>query len=245
MLSELLAVNNEYGDGLALPEGIKRQLQNSTSERLRVMKNGDSCLLDYLLLGVDPDIEWDLLPRHMRTFLLKRACGEPCHVSDEQLDWMTSRFCEDRNMDIEEYVARCNLGAAITTLTNEFATSLEGDYAHLDLLEPLDATYDMSSNFVLPQSVDERETKFNMFFKRPIVKVRHALTHSTKFVSVALVADQEFARELEYVMYGKPAYVRWVVTGSLTALWLFCKTLQNILIPLVMVNAPRYSSLLR
>ncbi|CAG8959327.1 hypothetical protein HYFRA_00013097 [Hymenoscyphus fraxineus] len=235
MLAELLAVENN-GEELALPEGVKRQLQNSTSERTRVVKSGDRCLLEYLLLGVDPDIQWDTLPLHMRKFLLKRACGEHYHVSNEHVDWMKQNLGGGQSLDIDEYVARCNLGAAVTMLTNEFATLLEGDFTHLDLQEPLDATYDMNPNFALPQSIDERETKLSTFFKRPLTRLRHAMTHSTKFLSVALVADPEFARELEYVMYGKPALVRWIVTSFLTSVWLFCKTLQKIILPHVLLH---------
>ncbi|KAI9877112.1 MAG: hypothetical protein M1823_007159, partial [Watsoniomyces obsoletus] len=57
-----------------------------------------------------------------------------------------------------------------------------------------------------------------------------------KFIVVSIVADPEFQRELDYMMAGKPAFFRWPVTYFLAGLWTYCKILQQIMIPLVLLH---------
>jgi len=98
-LAELLAVEH-IGDSvgqsqIAIPEGIKRQLEWSTAERNRIMKTGEHEVLRYLILGLDCDTEWDLLPEKVRHALLNRCLGEQCDITESLGDWMRARFCKN------------------------------------------------------------------------------------------------------------------------------------------------------
>jgi hypothetical protein len=242
MLAEVLAVSENGEDGLSVPEGIKRQLQNSSTERAKVIRNSDKALLQYLLLGLDCDTEWDKLPKNIRSFLLKRACGESSHVSDDQLSWIGSVFCRDYSLNVEEYVSRCNLGATLTMLVNSVARALEADYSYQDQPEPPDASYEKCIECTLSQSADELDNRFTRFLKRAISWVHHTLRQFIKFISVSLVADPEFQRELDYAMLGKPWIIRWPVTFFLIGVWIYCKTLQQMIFPLFLVYPTIHST---
>jgi hypothetical protein len=238
-LAELLAVNNSGREGISIPEGVKRQLEGSATERMRVIKNGDKTLLRYLLLGLDCDRDWDNLPRTVRSFLLKRCCGEARHISDDETSWISSKFCKDNSLDIEEYVARCNLGATLTTLVNSFAGALEAEGNHRDQLEPPDSSYEKCIDAPLLSS-SQNSDKLDLI-KLPIYQIHHALKFCIKFLVVSLVADPEFQRELDYVMSGKPLIIRWPVTFFLNGIWIFCKALQQFILPLILVHYTFYS----
>jgi hypothetical protein len=236
MLAEVLAVSYNRDSGLSVPEGVMRQLRNSAQERQQVIRTGDKALLHHLLLGLDCDVEWDLLPKSTRSFLLKRACGEPCHVSNTQLQWISSRFGLENTLDIEGYIARCNLGATLTILVNSFAGALEADYAHRDLAEPLDSSYERCIETHLSPTTLDREAGAIEVVKRPFVRFTHAFGHIVKFFGVALVADPEMQRELDYSVRNMPWIVRVSIKFILSAVWVYTKSLQRIIIPLVIFH---------
>jgi hypothetical protein len=214
-----------------IPEGIKRQLENSETERIRVINSGDQVLLKHLLLGLDCDIEWDQLPRDVRTYLLNRCCGQPAYLSRKELNWIASRFCPDsKSLDIEEYIARCNLGVCLTYQVNKYAESLEADSNFHDMPEPPDASIENCLNFPLSDA-DHVDTSLMASIKRPIYRFWQILTICLKLFVVTTVADPEYQRELDYLLSNKPAFIRWPVTFMLNALWNFCKTLQKIALP--------------
>lgn len=242
-MAELLAVSgNSEVEGLSVPEGVKRQLENSATERAKVLKSGDNTLLRYLLLGLECDERWDNLPRTIRSFLLKRCCGEPCHVSDDQVSWIRSQFCKDNSLDIEEYVARCNVGATLTILINSLAGALDADRSWRDEPEPPYSSYERCIDFVLSPSTHDTDRWFVKLFVRPIQWARHAFRTCVKFVVVSLVADPEFQRELDFVMSRKPWFIRWPVTLTLNWIWMFSKGLQQIILPLVLVGPSIHSN---
>jgi glycosyltransferase involved in cell wall biosynthesis len=231
-LAELLAVSDNGNKELSLPEGVKRQLETSATECAKVIKNGNRALLYYLLLGLDCDTDWDNLPETIRSFLLKRCCGKPCRVTSDQLIWVRSRFCKENALDINQYIARCNLGANFTVLVNSFAEALEREYAYRDRPEPPVSSYETFLSAPFPLSTNDSEKQLIDSLSLPFTRIHHALRVCLKFFVVALVADPEFQRELDYLMSGKPWIIRWPVTCVLNSIWLFCKTLQQIILPL-------------
>ena len=76
LMAELLIVNDRQGEDVTLPEGVKRQLEGSSTERTRVLNHGQQVLLRHILFGMDCDQEWDLLPKAARKLLLRRTCGQ-------------------------------------------------------------------------------------------------------------------------------------------------------------------------
>jgi hypothetical protein len=234
-LAELLAIRDNDTNQLCVPEGVKRQLENSTTERKRVIKNGEKTLLRSLLLNLDCEKDWDALPRNIRSFLLERCCGQPCPLSDDLLNWIRSRFCTETSLDVKEFVARCNLGATLTDLTVKFAEALEANPMYLYQPKRLDASYDISFGGLFAPSVDDSDKQLVELLKHPFYKTYYALRSCLKFFVVSLVADPEFQRELDYFMSGKPWFLRWPVTFFLNGVWIYSKTLQQIILPLLLV----------
>ena len=236
MLAELLALTGGGEDEIVVPQGVQRQLENSQAERKKVIANSDKTLLRYLLLGLDCDTDWDNLPKEMRFFLLSRCYLQRCYLSDNQANWIGARFCKNSTTAVDEYIARCNLGVALTTLVNEHA--IIQDSKDLDYQEEAQETaFEFDRLIGAPTKPNDAGNlrRIDRIMK-PITRIHQVLVIIMKFLVVAMVADPEFQRELDYMMAGKPRIFAWPVTFLLTGLWSYCKALQQILIPLVLLH---------
>jgi len=237
-LAELLAVEHmpdAIGEAqLSLPEGIKRQLEWSTAERTRIMKTGEQEVLRYLILGMDCDTEWDLLPEKIRCSLLKRCLGEQCDITEGQGDWMRSRFCRNAGADLETHFARCNLGASLAALISDYAKAVDADYHYQDRSEPTDAEYQKFIGAIVNEAGPTAESSTTEKVIWPILTVVHAIRITIKFFVVSIVADPEFQRELDYVISDKPVFVRWPARLVLNGIWIYCKFLQGLILPTFM-----------
>jgi hypothetical protein len=233
MLAELLAVDDFGGEELFIPEGIKRQLETSAAERARTINNGDKTLLRYLLLGVECEREWDNLPKTVRFFLFKRCFGQSGPLSTDHESWIRSRLCATDSLDLEEFIARYNLGAALTISVNTFAREVEANSAY-DEEEPgfSDPSFEKLLGSV---SVSEPSSKLDYIKRFPsrfLQKVRMCI----KFLVLSLTADPEYQRELNYMIRTKPLLLHWPVTLFLNGIWSFAKALQGFIIPLVLFH---------
>lgn len=240
VLAELIISDSGNGE-LSVPEGVKRQMESSTAERTRIIDSTDKELLRHLLLGLDCDSEWDLLPLNIRSFLLKRCCGEPCHVSDEQLGWIWSLF-RQRNpyLTAEEFVARYNLGAHVAMLTAYCAESLEMDCTYLNPLQTPNSVADGGADSASANLITNSDrTSLTHRLKLPILNAFNGFRVCLKFLVVSLVADPEFARELEYLIGDQPWIVRKPISLILNSIWLFCKALQRMILPYFLVRTLR------
>ena len=231
MLAGVLARDNGRERELSIPEGVQRQLRDSESDRIRVLKSGEKTLLRYTLLGFDCDTEWDKLPRMTRHFLLRRCCKTPGPIPEDQKSFLRSRFLNDDSLEIDEYVARCQLGAALSSLINAYAQDLQADFSHQLRPEPpellLDASYFLSTTGSEQTTLD--------LLKRSLYRIHQILQVCIKFVVVSLVADLEYQRELDHLLCGQPAILRWPVALILNGIWIFCKLLQQMIIPIFLV----------
>jgi hypothetical protein len=124
-LTELFTIAASSGSEAFIPEGIKRVLESSGSERRRILRRRHGVLLKHLLLGLDCDKNWENLPRTIRSFLLTRCYGQACFATSEELEWIKSRFC--KSLSFEEYTARCNLGANLACQVQSFAATVEAE----------------------------------------------------------------------------------------------------------------------
>ena len=235
-LAELLALTGGGEDEISVPQGVQRQLENCATERRKVIANSDKTLLRYLLLGLDCDTAWDNLPREIRFFLLSRCYLQRCYLSDNQASWIRSQFCQNGAIAVDEYIARCNLGVALTTLINEHAIiqdTKNDEYQE----EPREIPFDFDRLLGPPTNPGDDENKRLIDrLLMPVTRIHQILVTVMKFLVVAMVADPEFHRELDYIMAGKPKLFAWPVTFLLSGLWSYCKTLQQIMIPLVLLH---------
>lgn len=246
MLAEM-TVSNYAVNNISLPEGIIRQLETSPAERERIIKSADQEMLRYLLLGINCDKDWDNLPLFVRTFLLERCYGKPCRASAAQLDWIRSKFCQQGSLTVEEVVARSNLGGILTLLAASFAESIEADCTHLNPLEAPDSSYEKYIDTTLLSIKNDPDRRLIDVIKGPIMQFFNGVRVSIKFVVISIVADPEFQRELDYLVFEKPWLIRSFATCTLNAVWLFCKTLQRIVLPFFLVSSgirPKSSALL-
>lgn len=243
-LAELLAVEYTGQDELAIPEGVKRQLEWSSAERSRLIKTGDKENLRYLLLGLSCDIDWDRLPEHMRSMLLKRCLGEQCDVSPADADWILARFCKNNGIALETHFARCNLGASLATLITDYAKLVEADYHYQDRHEPTDSEYQKFIGAAVGDGAPDETSSLFEKLTWPIMRCYHAFRFTIKFFVVSIVAEPEFQRELDYVICNKNVALRWSARFVLNGIWIYCKCLQRLILPTFMFyNRPKVQTL--
>ncbi|TKA72816.1 hypothetical protein B0A49_05480 [Cryomyces minteri] len=233
-LAELLVVDHSSNERIFIPEGVKRQLERSAAERARAIKQADRESLRHMLVGLDCDRDWDNLPMTIRSLLLKTCCGEPLKITGEQLSWIRSRSSQRGSLDVEEHFARAKLGAALTLYVEAYAKALEADGHYQDRHEPPDATYQRFIGAPLPSDANNPDGQFIETVRQPVYRTIQAVRFVVKFFVISLVADPEFQRELEYVISDKTFLLRWPAKVILNGIWIYCKTLQRIIIPQVM-----------
>ncbi|KKY22813.1 putative glycosyl group 1 family protein [Phaeomoniella chlamydospora] len=236
LLAELLMGENSTGEELFVPEGIKRRLETSATDRAQILDNCDNTLLRYLLLGLDCEREWDNQPKVVRSFLLKRCFGQSESLSASVASWIHSRFCVKHSIDVEEYVARCNLGATLTVSINTSAKALEGSRAYIEQRSELsDPNYKKLYRSLPLSSTNETGSRLHSL-KHCLIRFHQKLQVCVKFLIISLVADPEYQRELDYKLRGKPLFLHWPLTFFLNGVWSFCNALQRLLLPLVLFH---------
>ncbi|PYH91621.1 glycosyl transferase [Aspergillus ellipticus CBS 707.79] len=246
MIAELLVVNDRQGEDISLPEGVKRQLESSSTERARVINHGQKTIVRHLLLGLDCDQEWDQLPLAARTFLLRRVCEQPCRVASEQTAWLRSRASAGESISIEEYIARWNLGVKLSISVTSFATALEAHYRGRNEPEFLNSRYDRPIRNLLALNEQKPTIGFTEALRMSFSRLTQIWNACIKFAVISLVADPEYQRELDFMIRGLPLFFSWPVTLLLNGVWLFTKALQRIIIPLVLLHGrPKVSTLYR
>jgi hypothetical protein len=238
MLAELLVAQHHDSDSLAVPEGIKRQLESSSSERKRVIANAQKTMLRHLLLGMDPEREWDLMPRHVHAFLIERACGQPTRLSAPDVEWIRSRAGTADAVELHCLVARYSLSTSLAVLVGQYAGAIA---AHDEDFGPRSDFRDSSYDQLITTVSSEAELKnkgFIEFIRVTVMRFLQKIQTCIKFTVLSLVADPEYQRELNYILRGQSLVISWPITWIMTAIWSFCKALQGLILPLVLVCHP-------
>ncbi|RLL97776.1 hypothetical protein CFD26_103140 [Aspergillus turcosus] len=236
MLAELLVAQHDNSGSLAVPEGIKRQLENSSSERKRVIANAQKTMLRHLLLGMDPEREWDLMPRHVHAFLLERACGQPTRLSAPDVEWIRSRAGQADAVDLNCLVVRYSLSTSLAVLVGQYAGAIA---AHDEDFGPRSDFRDSSYDQLITTVSSEVELKNKGlvdFIRVTFMKFFQKIRTCIKFTVLSLVADPEYQRELNYILRGQSLVISWPVTWILTGIWSFCKAMQNLILPFVLLH---------
>ncbi|KAH7113234.1 glycosyl transferase [Dendryphion nanum] len=234
MLAELLVAEYSSDGELPIAEGVKRQLETSAAERNRVMEGGDRALLRYLLLGVDCEREWDDLPAAGRSLLLKRCAGPIDYPTAEEEAWIRSRISSSNPIEPEEFIARCDLGAAITVSINDYARAVGPSRAAYE--DDAESIYSGYEKLLAPASSDMDKIGLLGKIQQYIGRFRQIWQSCLKFTILSLVADPEYQRELDYMIRTQPLFIHWPVTFLLTIVWSFCKFLQGLIIPVVLFH---------
>lgn len=232
VLAELLVHDCQDTDELPLPAGLKRQLEWSTAERTRIIKTGHREMLRHALLGLDSELDWDQLPGPIRSLLLERVCGRQSGITTEQVNWIRLRLGDKIYLGTEEYIARCNLGVTLASLVRGYAMSLEMELIPSDRPGAIPADH---QRYLGLAGAKEGDDDYASVVVRLFHRFLQVLRMVLKFTIVSLVADPVFQRELDYVVSGKNLPVRWGATFLLNGIWLYCKTLQRIVLPWFLV----------
>ncbi|KAL4914633.1 hypothetical protein BDW62DRAFT_204388 [Aspergillus aurantiobrunneus] len=236
MMAELLVCDHGDEFDLAVPEGVKYQLERSPAECARVANHGQRTFLRHLLLGIDCDLEWDELPRSARSCLLSRCSGKPGRVSTDELRWLQHRVGTEDLQNIGTHVARYNLGVAISVSVNSYAQCWMQHEAYPDYPVFLDTTYEKPIQSLLPPPIGSN-LRFVDALKLFFARIHHSVKTCLKFVIISLVADPQYQRELEYMLRGQPLIFAWPTSMILNGVWSLCKLLQRGLIPLVLLHS--------
>ncbi|KAL5119598.1 hypothetical protein ACEQ8H_002444 [Pleosporales sp. CAS-2024a] len=232
ILAEMVVVDDVSDTEISIPEGIKRMLKSSPRERHSAIYHGRKVLLRHLLLGVNPDTEWDNLPKEIRQFLLKHCTGHSARLSIEEEAWITSRSAATDAFNCDEYIARYDLSAALVASVLSYAKACgpaHSPYGDDDGLHLHDEETFANSNLSI--NIPSRGP-----VKRFIFRLIQIWKASVKFLILALTADAEYQRELNYMLHTKPAFIHWPVAFFLNGIWIYVKFLQGLIIPVVLFH---------
>ncbi|KAK2612538.1 hypothetical protein QQS21_001476 [Conoideocrella luteorostrata] len=231
-LAELLVVDHVDDMELSIPEGVKLQLETSSMERTRVIRDGNRTLLHYTLLGVDMDLEWDLLPKDIRSYLLKRCGGWTEPLSSSEEDWLRHRLASRGYPgDVALHITRCELGAALTTAILKYANNLDIEgYG----VTPATGLGGQGNN--VQSGVEFSNPKHPSLIKPIPSRMLQKVNLCIKFLILSMTADPEYQRELDFVIGNKPGLIRWPLIFLLNTVWSYFKFWQNILIPLTLFH---------
>ncbi|RDW68755.1 glycosyltransferase family 4 protein [Aspergillus mulundensis] len=235
MMAELLVGDHRDDYDLSVPEGVKYQLERSPAECARVANHGQRTFLRHLLLGIDCDLEWDGLPRSARSFLLRRCSGKPGRLSSDELVWLQGRVGSDDLEELGAYVARYNLGVAMSLSVRHYAQRWMEHETYPTYPVFLDTTYEKPIQALLPPPIGSH-LRFTDALKLSFKQTCHSIKTCLKFLAISLVADPQYQRELEYMLRGQPLFLAVPLQFLLNSVWNIVKLLQRILIPLVLLH---------
>ncbi|ORY18988.1 putative glycosyl transferase [Clohesyomyces aquaticus] len=233
VLAELLIVDHLDDAEPSIPEGVRRQL-SSCVERSRVINNSDLISLRYLLLGLDCEREWDNLPSGVRSYLLQRSLQRQAPLDADDEDYLRSKLLTDDCSDLEEHVARCDLADNLARSILNYAKALDANCPpDEDDADGQNSNWEkLVSSFPSAKAKDSGSLLY--LFKLMSTRLHQKLYNCIKFLVLSLTADPEFQRELNYKING--TLLRWPLTFFLNGLWSYCKALQSLLFPLVLLH---------
>lgn len=162
-------------------------------------------------------------------------------MTAEDAIWLSKRFGLQENL---QRVTRGNLGATLAILVASHAKSLLNVDSQKDLVSLSSSVTDEwlveAERLATAKQHNSHFLDICLYgFRRVFDGARFAL----KFLVISTVADPEYQRELDYVLADKPFLVRWPSKTVLIGIWLYCKTLQRIILPVFLVSTFLYRSL--
>ncbi|KAJ5288588.1 Glycosyl transferase family 1 [Penicillium angulare] len=174
-------------------------------------------LIRQLCLGLEPDLQWDTLPADIRSVFLHRCLGEKAGLTASQRTWLQQRVSRTYGWDLDMHVARCNLGVDVATRVLRYVHEGPVDAAYPDKAQIVEHIPVIPR--VLPMSLSLTQAPFSLVY--------HKLGTILKFTMIALVADAEFQRELDYVTKPLPMPIRVPAVFTFTMMWNYSKYFQD------------------
>jgi hypothetical protein len=192
-------------------------------------------ILQYLALGLDVDLDWERLPRDIRELVIKRSSGQEDEISMAQLEWLAlNQVC---GLPIRTYIARCNFGAFIAMSCRTYALKIKGDPLSNQLNEDTpESLRNSNSRRPLSPFIGNRTLRT---LKTPFSALYHKVGIFMKLLAIALVAEPEFQRELDYALHAAPRLIRGTVMFFATSTWMYTKILQTSLMPFFLLHGRR------
>lgn len=195
-----------------LPRNLRVLLEEETSEE-QILTWAKKQILKQHCLGLPCDEHWDKLPSAAREMFLQRCLGESRMITEHEYHSISSALNMPPYESLGVHIARCDLAIAIVTEAAEYAQVRSGSRP-----API---------YALAVKDFNRLRGCWQAFKRPFSYLYHELGFFIKFFVIALVADPEMHRELDFVMKDSNVLVRKIVITTLTAVWIYGKIFQD------------------
>lgn len=186
-------------------------------------------------LGYDPDIEWESLPREIRSLLIERCLGRHANVTKSQQDWLLFDKTQ-ASINLKTRVARSNFGAFVADSSKYYALGAREEPSK-NLCEYSESTLDplIFLNNVPP--IHKISSKIVIrALKTPFSVVYHTLGICLRLIAIAFVAEPELQRELNYVLQSADSSTRYIVLFFVTALWRYTKALQDAVMSIFLLH---------
>jgi hypothetical protein len=231
VIAELLVSSTEE---LILPQRMKRQLEESSSqELLQVLNRRDEELVRHLCLDTHCDRQWESLPNDVRVMFLRRVACEPFEVNDSEVEWIESNRCDQKQIHHQTYLARRDLHACVSLLIDEYAAALLRDPVQKTISVRREIINDIAAEAAREVAPLEIRSGWRILLK-PFTRIRRFSSIFVKFLFLGFIAEPEYQRELVYVLRGN--FFKRPITFLATALWSYARFLQNILLPFFFVR---------
>lgn len=219
-----------------VPSRIKDYLASATSSSTRARSLAQFCeeqALRYLALRLEPEIQWDRLPRDIRELVMRRCTGQEEILTRSQHEWLL--FNQAHGIPMRTFLTRCNFGAFVAMSSRKYALGAreeecEEKYYHQDTLNPLNC---LRVKPPVPKLTYRNAVRL---LKIPFSFGYHNLGVCMKLLAIAFVAEPEFQRELSCALQSNSKFVRNVIVFIATGVWNYTKLLQGIVMPIFLFH---------
>ena len=214
---------------------LERQFRDEpTAERaLAMIQYAKKQLVSQLCLGTQCDTQWHQLPSEVREILLHRCLGKGSQISESQIEELYTVLA-DQSTDPVEYVACCNLSVACAINLIVYSKA----FLKVPLADRQDWISSTRRSKRASQQVLQGYVPAGITLKSPFRTAYHMIGAWIKFFVIALVADPEFQRELDFVLRSKPGLLSKPIKFVLSSIWVYSKFAQDIALPFFMVYFP-------
>jgi len=222
----------------ANPGILERQLRicAKAGDAFKLISQLRKQLLRDLCLGFECDIEWEALPADIRTYLINRCLGRSAHLSNEQIQFLSSKLDISSGLKFETFLARSNYAAFTSALSLSRASSwASGDKSRgsHQYHNPLGSISVLNlfarTSPVAPPSFSDKLRKYCGF-------IYHQIGVGCKFFSVAFVADPEYQREVKCTFSYGPRITQSISRIFFTSIWIWSKGIQKLFLPIFLVS---------